>query len=330
MLATPNGRQCQNVNRYELSEFVLTLIDKANTHTPLRFQQFMIDLVRDVTVFDAAWWGWSLFRAGKVTIVHTNLSGLPAAFETAVRSQLVNDPFVRTGRSLKLFTKSLTINEIASNPHFRSLSDEFNVTQMLNGHCNVREGPFNFFMSLYRFDKSQAFSETETADFLAILRHLEQALSLSLQFDLAMRVEPHSEWALIDHDGELFLSSTGFHSALAATLPRGQKPSTRLKEIARQETFSSRHGQVFSRARYSNELWLVSIQPHNPWKLLSPKERQIAEMLCAGATSRAIADKLDVSQNTVRNQTTSIYKKMGVHNKVELTRIASTPDPARR
>jgi DNA-binding CsgD family transcriptional regulator len=314
------------VNRYELSEFVLTLIDKANTHTPLRFQQFMINLVRDVTVFDAAWWGWSLFRGGKSTIVHTTLSGLPQEFETAVRAQLVNDPFVRTGRSLKLFTKSLTLDEIESHTHFRSLSNEFNITQMLNGHCNVREGPFNFFMSLYRFGKSPAFSETETADFLAILRHLEQALSLSLQFDLAMRVDSHSEWALIDHDGELFLSSAGFHTALAATLQRGQKASTRLKELARQDRLSSKQGSMFSRARYSDELWIISLQPHNPWKQLSHKERQIAELLSLGATSSSIAQKLGVSPNTVRNQTASIYRKMGVHNKVELARAAAPRD----
>jgi DNA-binding CsgD family transcriptional regulator len=313
------------VNRYELSEFVLTLIDKANTHTPLRFQQFMIDLVRDVTVFDAAWWGWSLFRGGNISIVHTNLAGLPPEYEAAVRAQLFDDPFIRTGRSLKLFTKSLTVDDLQ--PHFGALSREFNVTQMLNGHCNVREGPFNFFMSLYRFGKSPAFSETETADFLAILRHLEQALSLSLQFDLSMRVDSHSEWALIDHGGELFLSSAGFHAALSATLPRGQRAQTRLREIARQEKLSSRQGSDLSRQRYSNELWLVSIQPRNPWKLLSPKERVIAEMLTAGATSRAIADKLGASQNTVRNQTASIYRKMGVHNKVELARLSSRPDP---
>jgi DNA-binding CsgD family transcriptional regulator len=316
------------VNRYELSDFVLTLIDKANTHTPLRFQQFMIDLVRDVTVFDGAWWGWSLFRGGKISIVHTNLSGLPADYETAVRSQLVNDPFVRAGRSLKLFTKSMTVDDDGVYPYIRRLSDEFNVTQMLNGHCNAREGPCNFFMSLYRFGKSPAFSETETADFLVILRHLEQALSLSLQLDLSARVDSHSEWALIGHDGELFLSSSGFSAALAATLQRGQKMATRLREIARQDRFSTRKGSVFSRSRYSGELWLVAVQPSSPWKILSPKERQIAEMLIAGATSRVIAAKLGVAQNTVRNQTASIYKKMGVHNKVELARVTRLSEPS--
>ena len=319
-------RYRQTVNRYELSEFVLTLIDKANTHTPLRFQQHMFDLVRDVIVFDAAWCGWSLFRGGKISIIHTNLSGLPQNFEAAVKTRQTHDPFIRTGRSLKLFAKSITLDGSSLHPDFKALSDEFNLNQILNGHCHVREGPFNFFMSLYRFGKGPAFSETETADFLAILRHLEQALSLSLQYDLNLGVDPHSHWALLDHDGELFLASPGFEAALAATLHRGQKPSTRLKEIVRQERLSSRQGTVFSRSRYSSDLWMLSLQPKDPWKLLSPKERQIAEMLSAGATARSIAEKLDVSVNTVRNQTSAIYRKIGVHNKVELARLASHGD----
>jgi DNA-binding CsgD family transcriptional regulator len=311
------------MNRYELSDFVLTLIDKANTHTPLRFQQSMIALVRDVIVFDSAWWGWSLFRGGRISIVHTNLSGLPAEFEAAVRERLLIDPFIRAGRSLKLFAKSLTVDESVSDPDFKSLGQEFNLTHMLNGHCNVHGGSFNFFMSLYREGRSQAFSETEKADFLAILRHLEQALSLSLQHDLSLRVDPHHEWALVDHHGELFLCSLGFNAALATTLTRGQKPTTRLKELVQQQRLTSRSGTVFTRRRYSDELWILSIQPRSPWMVLSLKERQIADMLCSGATARSISERLDVSVNTVRNQTSSIYRKLGIHNKVELARLAT-------
>ena len=315
------------MNRYELSEFVLNLIDKANTHTPLRFQQHLVDLVRDVIVFDAAWWGWSLFQRGQISIIHTNLSGLPQEFEKAVRSHLFNDPFIRTGRSLKLFTKSLAVEDRSVPEDFQAFSRNFNLNQMLNGHCNVRDGPFNFFMSLYRFGKTPAFSETEADDFRAILRHLEQGLSLSLQSDLNLRVDPHSHWALVDHDGELFLSSPGFAAALAAASHRGQKPVTRLRELAGQEHSSSHNGTVFSRVRYSKDLWIVVVQPQTPWRRLSATERQVAEMLVSGATARRIAEKMNVSVNTVRNQTTSIYRKLDVHNKVELTRYANQSDP---
>jgi DNA-binding CsgD family transcriptional regulator len=181
-------------------------------------------------------------------------------------------------------------------------------------------------MSLYRAGRSPAFSETEKADFLAILRHLEQALSLSLQHDLSLRVDPHHEWALVDHDGELFLCSPGFNAALVATLPRGQKPVTRLKELAQHQRLTSRQGTVFTRTRYSDELWILSMQPKSPWTILSPKERQVADMLCSGTTARAIAKRLDVSVNTVRNQTAAIYRKMGVHNKVELARQSAQSD----
>lgn len=310
------------MNRYDLSEFVLSLMDKANTHTPLHFQQYMIGLMRGITVFDSAWWGWSVFRGGKIAMVHTMVSGLPDGFEPKVKAHLINDPFVRTGRSLKRYARSLSIEDAVTDPGFKAFAEEFDLTQMLNGHCKVREGPFNFFMSLYRHGQKPAFTDTETTDFLAILRHLEQALSMCLQLDLGLRVEPGNEWALLDHEGELFLCSSGFGAAVKAALETGQKQTEKLRELAEQPVTAAPSGTTFSRIRYSADLWLVSAQPASPLTGLSSKERRVAELLIAGATMRAIAEEAGVSVNTVRNQAASIYRKTGVHNKVELLRLA--------
>lgn len=312
------------MNRYDLSEFVLSLMDKANTHTPLHFQQYMIGLMRGITVFDSAWWGWSVFRGGKIAMVHTMVSGLPDGFEPKVKAHLVNDPFVRTGRSLKRYARSLSVEDAVTDPGFKVFAGEFDLTQMLNGHCKVREGPFNFFMSLYRHGPKPAFTDTETTDFLAILRHLEQALSMCLQLDLGLRVDPGNEWALLDHEGELFLCSSGFGAAVKAGLEPGQKQTQKLRQLAGQQVTTDASGTTFSRVRYSADLWLVSAQPVSPLTGLSPKERQVAELLISGATMRVIAEEAGVSVNTVRNQAASIYRKTGVHSKVELLRLADT------
>ncbi|AUQ58658.1 Response regulator [Phaeobacter inhibens] len=310
------------MNRYDLSEFLLSLMNKANTHTPLHFQQYMIGLMRGITVFDSAWWGWSVFRGGKIAMVHTMVSGLPEGFEPKVKAHLVNDPFVRTGRSLKRYARSLSVEDAVTDPGFKVFAEEFDLTQMLNGHCKVREGPFNFFMSLYRHGQNPAFTDTETTDFLAILRHLEQALSMCLQLDLGLRVDPCNEWALLDHEGELFLCSSGFNSVVKDGLDPEQKPTAMLREFAGQAVATAPSGTTFSRVRYSDDLWLVSAQPVSPLNRLSPKERRVAELLIAGATMRVIAEESGVSVNTVRNQVASVYRKTGVHNKVELLRLA--------
>ncbi|OGA67903.1 MAG: hypothetical protein A3G81_29870 [Betaproteobacteria bacterium RIFCSPLOWO2_12_FULL_65_14] len=53
---------------------------------------------------------------------------------------------------------------------------------------------------------------------------------------------------------------------------------------------------------------------------LTERERQIVAMTAthAGATARAIAEKLHIAENTLRNHLTTIYDKLGVANRLEL------------
>jgi DNA-binding NarL/FixJ family response regulator len=58
---------------------------------------------------------------------------------------------------------------------------------------------------------------------------------------------------------------------------------------------------------------------------LTPRERSIVREMVfhAGATTKAIADKLFISDRTLRNHLTSIYGKLGVANRLELLVYAS-------
>ena len=53
---------------------------------------------------------------------------------------------------------------------------------------------------------------------------------------------------------------------------------------------------------------------------LTVREREIIALAAtnAGATARAIAEKLHISEHTLRNHLTSIYEKLGVANRLEL------------
>jgi two-component system, NarL family, invasion response regulator UvrY len=70
---------------------------------------------------------------------------------------------------------------------------------------------------------------------------------------------------------------------------------------------------------------LVS-QPNNyaqlPHETLTDREFQIMFLLASGQKNSEIADKLNVSKNTIANHRTAILKKMNMENNVELTRYA--------
>ncbi|NLY86317.1 MAG: response regulator transcription factor [Tissierellia bacterium] len=51
--------------------------------------------------------------------------------------------------------------------------------------------------------------------------------------------------------------------------------------------------------------------------ILSPKEKEILEMLSLGKTNKEIAAKLSISEKTVRNYVSNIFKKINVSNRTE-------------
>lgn len=51
---------------------------------------------------------------------------------------------------------------------------------------------------------------------------------------------------------------------------------------------------------------------------LTPRERRLVRALLAGSTNREIAGRLGLREQTVKNQLSVIYNKMGVRNRLEL------------
>ncbi|HMY01290.1 MAG TPA: helix-turn-helix transcriptional regulator, partial [Agitococcus sp.] len=56
--------------------------------------------------------------------------------------------------------------------------------------------------------------------------------------------------------------------------------------------------------------------------LLSPRERQMAEMVVNGQTNQDIADTMSVAPTTLSTYRTRIYEKLDVENDVQLTHLA--------
>jgi DNA-binding NarL/FixJ family response regulator len=52
---------------------------------------------------------------------------------------------------------------------------------------------------------------------------------------------------------------------------------------------------------------------------VSPREREILDALRTGATNDEIASALALSPNTVKQHTSSIYRKLGVRNRAQAT-----------
>jgi two-component system nitrate/nitrite response regulator NarL len=54
-------------------------------------------------------------------------------------------------------------------------------------------------------------------------------------------------------------------------------------------------------------------------EVLSPRESEIVKMVAVGMRNKEIANKLFIGEGTVKSHLHAIYKKLGVHGRVELT-----------
>jgi DNA-binding NarL/FixJ family response regulator len=63
-------------------------------------------------------------------------------------------------------------------------------------------------------------------------------------------------------------------------------------------------------------------QAEGPATPLSPREREVLELIGDGATNREIAKRLYLSHHTVKDHTTALYRKLGVRNRAEAARRA--------
>ncbi len=59
-----------------------------------------------------------------------------------------------------------------------------------------------------------------------------------------------------------------------------------------------------------------------PKQSLSDRERQVARLIATGSTNREIAAELHLSAHTIKEYTSSLYRKLGVRNRAEAVKRA--------
>ena len=66
----------------------------------------------------------------------------------------------------------------------------------------------------------------------------------------------------------------------------------------------------------------ATVRPGSVWQKITSREAQILNCLTEGMSNREIAERFDISPNTVANQRASIIRKAGVKNSFELVQLA--------
>ena len=64
---------------------------------------------------------------------------------------------------------------------------------------------------------------------------------------------------------------------------------------------------------------MASVEPEL-YEALTPREREVLEVLAQGLSNRAIASRLAISEHTVKFHVSSIFAKLGAENRTDAVR----------
>jgi two-component system response regulator DesR len=144
--------------------------------------------------------------------------------------------------------------------------------------------------------------------------------------ELARRYEPHV--ALID------LMLGGESGADVCEQIREASPSTRVLLMSGVERISAHSARAVGASGFVPKGWgardiagaarmvglgmtVFTSEGQQPPNLLTEREREVLEMIAAGATNREIAARLFLSPHTVKDHTSALYRKMKARNRAE-------------
>ena len=144
--------------------------------------------------------------------------------------------------------------------------------------------------------------------------------------ELARRYQPHV--AVID------LQLSGESGAELCQQLRDVSPGTRVLLMSAVDRVSAHSARAVGAAGFVPKGWgardiagaarmvglgmtVFAPESEQPPNLLTEREREVLEMVAAGATNREIADRLFLSPHTVKDHTSALYRKMKARNRAE-------------
>lgn len=320
------------------SRFVAEANRMAQTSEP-NLAEYGLEQLRTMLDFDCAWYGWTLQHNDHTRVYASSTIDMPHTFVddwNIVRDQdLVAKDLRRDRRKVGLYSR----NQRAQTDEMLNISERYGLRKWA---CAVHGRPdraTTFFVSLYRTDPHGAEWNSEE---IQLLQCTVDHIFLALQAAFS-RESPDAD----DRGADLIVDPSGFaYLGLARSGPllrriwsnwKGERIPPQLQQVVRKmgsHTLADEGLVVSSEpvqpSAGKSELIRVKLNLQSSLDRLSPREQQVASLLASGATHKEAACTLGSAPATVRNQTQTIYEKLGISSKAQLIDIMFREGASRR
>ena len=308
------------------SSFVSEVNDRARVSDAESLARWAVSDLSQKIGFDCAWYGWAQVKPEGAEIHANSTFNLPS--EYYANWSEISDCDLLAANILENPGKAASYDRYSGmqNEGMASLSDRFGLRKMATA-MNSRPGRVaSFYISGYRSGKLvQAFSHGELEFLQCSVDQLSSAMKLSMK-EIGENKYTNAVSIFVNENGIGILGFQNLRDKLGKFWPDwdGNRLPKYLRKLIDQPgkhvLFDHNLVVTCEAPPDLNKMGLrkFSLRPLTCFDMLTQREREVALVLSAGKSHKEAARLLGVAPATIRNQTQSIYSKLGVDNRSNL------------
>jgi DNA-binding CsgD family transcriptional regulator len=311
----------------KLSVFLLDLYAAAVREDVGRFERCFFSLLEDLVPFDAGWTGVST-QADNLPVNHSSfVYHLPDSFFREWLLIRQHDPLADL--STLVFGKAVVVDigHESVDPVFRRWGNRFGLKHLARICALDTQFGLIGFLSVYRRDAARPFSAEEVAMIETLTPHLVAAMRINRTmqlFRLGKETLAATQRAICDLYGVIHRADAGFGDIIRSAYPDWDGRT--LPDTICQHLQSSPE-TPFLCATHRFEispiagLFVLEVRPRSLVDRLGSRELETIQHFANGASYKEVARRMNISPATVRHHLRSAYKKLGVHDKTQMSRL---------
>jgi len=291
------------------------------------FRTWSLAHCRQWVDFHSASWVSGCMREGRPLFHEVYTEGLKPGYWDRFLTLVEHDPlgprmFADPGRSF------LTSREDFPAVMVTQWMQEFEVASAISGMAADGETGVYSVVCWHRDPAMPALTERERHLHQQLLPHWVECFNIhrlsSALRELADYAKSGHELALVEANGQLHFAQTGIMALLDrefGATSHGVLPDALMTALrSEQAQFDGTHITAL-RSITATGLWLIQLREKSEADSLTPREREICQLLAQGLTVKLVARQIQVAPSTVDNLKTLAYKKLGVRNRTHLARL---------
>lgn len=302
------------------SRFITEMNDRTREADAEELARWAVEELSQTIGFDAAWYGWAKLRPEGVEVYANATLNLPEGFydywRTMADQDLLARYMIENPGKVAIYDRK----QPRQTDGMASLSDKFGLRRMttaMNGHYGDYA---SFYISSYRVG-----SEAERDYLQCAVDQLSAAMKLT-SAEPGRPDRPGTVTILASENGIGLLGLNALRAQFGEVWPRWTgdhlpEQLARLIGTPGQHILPDRDlvVTVESAPRFQGMgLRRLTLRRLTRIDMLTPREREVARALSDGHSHKEVARLLGLAPATVRNQTQSIYSKLGIDNRASL------------